>query len=140
MGYHKEAAKGIGTGAIYVIVIGVVLAIIGGVFFTMNVLLAPAKGAGGVIIKNNSAENRIEKQEEFEKLFATVETNKSLVGQHTKNVAANPDDKTAKQTLLGVQSACVASVEKYNAEARKVTSMDWKAADLPESLTQTGCN
>jgi hypothetical protein len=41
---------------------------------------------------------------------------------------------------LGVQSACVASVETYNAEARKVLSMDWKAADLPDSLTTTGCN
>lgn len=140
MGYRKDAAKGLGEGAIWIIAIGIILTIIGGVFFTMNVLLAPAKGAGGVIIKNNSAENRIEKQEEFEKLYATVETNKSLVAQHTKNVALDPTDKTAKQTLLGVQSACVASVEKYNAEARKVTSMDWKAADLPESLTQTGCN
>lgn len=140
MSYHKEAAKGIGTGAIYVIVIGIVLAIIGGIFFTMNVLLAPAKGAGGVIIKNNSAENRIEKQEQFEKLFAKVETNKGLVAQHTKNVAANPTDKQASTVLLGVQSACVASVEQYNAEARKVTSMDWKAADLPDSLTTTGCN
>ena len=140
MGYHKEAAKGIGTGAIYVIVIGVVLAIIGGIFFTMNVLLAPAKGAGGVIIKNNSAENRIEKQEQFEKLMAKVETNKALVAQHTKTVALDPTDKQATMVLSGVQSACVASVEQYNAEARKVTSMDWKAADLPDSLTTTGCN
>lgn len=140
MGYRKDAAKGLSEGALWVIGIGILLAIIGGVFFTINVLLAPAKGAGGVIIKNNSAENRIEKQEKFEKLYAKVETNKELVAQHTKNVAANPDDKTAQQTLLGVQSACVASVNTYNAEARKVTSMDWKAADLPDSLTTTGCN
>ncbi len=140
MGYHKEAAKGIGTGAIYVIVIGVVLAIIGGIFFTMNVLLAPAKGAGGVIITNNSAENRIEKQEKFEKLFAKVETNKALVAQHTKTVQADPTDKQASLVLSGVQSACSASVEQYNAEARKVLSMDWKAADLPDSLTANGCN
>jgi hypothetical protein len=140
MGYRKDAAKGLGEGTIWIIAIGILLTIIGGVFFTMNVLLAPAKGAGGVIIKNNSAENRIEKQEKFEKLYAKVETNKTLVSQHTKNVAANPDDKTAQQTLLGVQSACVASVETYNAEARKVTSMDWKAADLPDNLTTSGCN
>lgn len=140
MGYHKEAAKGIGTGAIYVIVIGVVLMIIGGVFWGINVATSNAKGAGDVVIKNNSAANRIEKQEKFEQMIATVETNKALVAQHTKNVANNPDDKTASQTLLGVQSACVASVEKYNAETRKITSIDWKAVDLPESLTIAGCN
>lgn len=140
MGYRTQAAKGLGEGAIWIIVIGVIATLIGGFFFVTNVLLAPAKGAGGVIIKNNSAENRIEKQEQFEKLFAKVETNKALVAQHTKNVAANPTDKQAGMTLSGVQSACVASVEQYNAEARKVTSMDWKAADLPDSLTTTGCN
>jgi hypothetical protein len=140
MGYRKDAAKGLGEGTIWVIAIGILLAIIGGVFFTLNVLLAPAKGAGGVIIKNNSAENRIEKQEKFEKLYANVQTNKDLVAQHTKLAAANPTDKTEQQTLAGVQSACSASVNTYNAEARKVTSMDWKAADLPDSLTTTGCN
>lgn len=140
MGYRKEAAKGLGEGTIWIIAIGVLGLIIGGFFFTANVLLAPAKGAGGVIIKNNSAENRIEKQEQFEKLMAKVDTNKALVAQHTKNVAANPTDKQAQMVLSGVQSACVASVEQYNAEARKVTSMDWKAADLPDSLTTTACN
>lgn len=139
MGYRKEAAKGLGEGTIWIIVIGVLGLIIGGFFFTVNVLLAPAKGAGGVIIKNNSAENRIEKQEKFEALYAKVETNKDLVAQHTKTVAADPTNNIAKINLDGVKSACSASVNQYNAEVRKVTSTDWKAYDLPDSLTTAGC-
>lgn len=140
MGYRKEAAKGLSEGTLWLIGIIILGMIVGGVIFAINVATSNARGAGEVVMKNNSAKNRIEKQELFEKMVATVETNKELVAQHTKNVEANPDDKTAKQTLLGVQSACVASVNKYNAEARKVTSADWKAADLPESLTTVGCN
>ena len=140
MGYRKEAAKGLGEGAIWIIVIGVIGTLIGGFFFVTTVLLAPAKGAGGVIIKNNSAENRIEKQEEFEKLFAKVNFNKDLVAQYKGTVESDPTDAKAKQNLEGAKSACNASVAQYNAEARKVTSMDWKAADLPESLTTVGCN
>lgn len=140
MGYKADAAKGIGAGWLAVIILGVLALAAGAIFWGIGVATSNVKGAGDTIVKNNSVENRTAKQEQFEKLFAKVETNKGLVKQHTKNVEANPTDKTAQQTLLGVQSACVASVETYNAEARKVLSMDWKAADLPDSLTTTGCN
>jgi hypothetical protein len=140
MGYRKEAAKGLSEGTLWLIGIIVLGMIVGGVIFAINVATSNAKGAGDVVIKNNSAANRIEKQEGFRKLYAKVETNKTLVAQHTKNVALDPTDKTAKQTLLGVQSACVASVEQYNAEVGKVTSKDWLPEDLPESLSNAGCN
>lgn len=139
MGYRKEAAKGLGEGTIWLIVIGVLGLVVGGVFFTLNVLLAPAKGAGGVVIKNNSAENRIEQQEEFEDLYAKYKTNVGLVEQHKANVAAAPDSVQAKTILEGVKSACKASAEQYNAKSRKVTAMDWKAVDLPETLSDARC-
>jgi predicted lipid-binding transport protein (Tim44 family) len=140
MGYKTDAAKGIGAGWLLVIILGIIALITGAIFWGIGVATSNAKGAGDTIIKNNSVENRTEKQEKFEALFAKVETNKALVAQHTKTVAANPTDKQASMVLSGVQSACAASVEQYNAEARKVLSMDWKAADLPDSLTTTGCN
>ncbi|QFG12927.1 hypothetical protein PBI_MIMI_205 [Arthrobacter phage Mimi] len=139
MGYRKDAAKGLGEGTLWVIGIGLLLAIIGGVFFTLNVLLAPAKGAGGVVIKNNSAENRIEKQEKFEDLHAKVVFNEDLVAQYKKTVETDPTNNTAKINLEGAKSACKASVRNFNAESRKVTSADWKAIDLPQELTTTRC-
>ena len=139
MGYRKDAAKGLGEGALWTIAIGIVIVIIGGVFFTLNVLLAPAKGAGGVVIKNNSAENRIEKQEKFESLYAKVTFNEDLVEQYTKTVETDPTNNTAKINLDGAKSACKAAVRQYNAETRKVTSADWKAYDLPQELTTTRC-
>ena len=140
MGYKTDVAKGIGAGWILVIVLGVLALLAGAIFWGIGVATSNAKGAGDTIIKNNSVQNRTEKQEKFEKLYAQVQTNKDLVAQHTKLAAANPTDKTEQQTLAGVQSACSASVNTYNAEARKVLSMDWKAADLPDSLSTAGCN
>lgn len=139
MGYVKETAKGISAGWILVLVLLLVGGVTSALMWGIGVATSGVKGQGDAIKINNSAENRIEKQELFEKLYASVETNKALVAQHKGNVESNPKDLTAKQTLEGVKSICIASVNKYNAEARKVTSMDWKAVDLPESLTTVGC-
>jgi hypothetical protein len=139
MGYRKEAAKGLSEGTLWLIGIIVLGMIVGGVVFAINVATSNARGAGEAEIKNNSAENRIEKQERFEKLYAKVKTNEDLVAQHTASLAATPDSIQIKTVLEGVKSACNASVNEYNAEARKVTSMDWRAYDLPESLTNTRC-
>lgn len=140
MGYRKEAAKGLGEGTIWIIIIGALGLVIAGFFFVTTVLLAPAKGAGEVVIKNNSATNRIEKQELFEDLNAKVIFNKELVAQHKATLETDPDNAQIKQILSGVKSACSASVERYNAEARKITSADWKAVDLPEAQSLVGCN
>jgi hypothetical protein len=140
LGYVKETAKGLGVGWILLIALLVIGGVTSAVIWGIGVATSGVKGAGDAVKINNSAENRIEKQEKFEKLFAGVEANKEKVALHKGIVEANPDDKTAKQTLAGVQSACISSVNQYNAEARKVTSMDWKAADLPESMTSHGCN
>jgi hypothetical protein len=105
-----------------------------------SILISGPKGQGDAIIVNNSVENWTAKQEKFEKLNAAVDTNKDLVALHTARVAADPTDKTTSQMLAGVQSECIASVNAYNAEARKVLSQDWRSSDLPQTLTTVGCN
>lgn len=108
--------------------------------WALSVALSGPKGQGDAIKINNSAANWTEKQQKFEKLYAEVKTNKGLVAMHKGLSASNPADKTQQQTLAGVQSACIASVEAYNAEGRKVLSQDWKSPDLPQTLTIDGCN
>ncbi|AYN57925.1 hypothetical protein PP640_gp74 [Arthrobacter phage Faja] len=107
--------------------------------WAISVAVSGPKGQGEAVKINNSAENWTAKQEKFEKLYAAVQTNEELVAMHTERVAADPSDKTAAQMLAGVKSECVASVNAYNAESRKVLSQDWKSPDLPHKLTTANC-
>lgn len=107
--------------------------------WAISVAVSGPKGQGEAVKINNSAENWTAKQEKFEKLYAAVQTNEELVAMHTERVAADPSDKTAAQMLAGVKSECVASVNAYNAESRKVLSQDWKSPDLPHKLTTADC-
>ncbi|SEI45502.1 hypothetical protein SAMN04487917_101382 [Arthrobacter sp. yr096] len=131
----KDAFKVIAI--VLAILIGIALISWGG--WALSVALSGPKGQGDAVKINNSAENWTEKQRKFEQLNAAVETNKELVAMHAARVAADPTDKTASQMLAGVQSECIASVNAYNAESRKVLSKDWKSPDLPYELTTTGC-
>lgn len=107
--------------------------------WAISVATSGPKGQGDATKINNSAANWTEKQAKFEKLYATVQTEKELVALHKELTAANPEDKTQRQTLAGIQSACIASVNDYNAESEKVLSRDWKSPDLPHTLTTDGC-
>jgi type II secretory pathway pseudopilin PulG len=140
MGVKTDVAKGIGWGWLLLIVV-IVIAIVtsAGIWF-FGVATSNAKGAGDAQKINNSAENRIQKQEKFEKLYQAVKDNKALVELKKKDLADDPTNLTLKQTLAGVQSACVKSVGAYNAEVDKQTSKDWKSADLPDSLSNADCN
>lgn len=115
------------------------IALIWWAVWAVSVATSGFKGRGDAVKINNSAANWTEKQRKFEQLNATVNTNKQLVAMHAARVAADPADKTATQMLAGVQSECIASVEAYNAESRKVLSADWKSPDLPHELTTAGC-
>ncbi|UYM26615.1 membrane protein [Arthrobacter phage Bauer] len=123
--------------AILGVLVGIVLISWAG--WAISVATSGPKGQGDAIKINNSAANWTEKQAKFEKLYAAVQTNEELVAMHSERVAADPSDKTAAQMLAGVKSECVASVNAYNAESRKVLSQDWKSPDLPHKLTTANC-
>lgn len=123
--------------SILAVLIGIVL--IGWAGWAISVAVSGPKGQGDAVKVNNSAANWTEKQAKFEKLYAAVKTEKELVAMHKELAANNPNDLTQRQTLAGVQSACIASVNDYNAESEKVLSRDWKSPDLPQTITTDGC-
>jgi hypothetical protein len=131
----KTTTKAVAIGLLAILGIFVISAVIWGI----GVAASGPKGQGDAVKINNSAQNWTEKQQKFEKLYAAVQTNEELVAMHTERVAADPPDKTAAQILAGVKSECVASVNAYNAESRKVLSQDWKSPDLPHKLTTANC-
>lgn len=97
-----------------------------------GVFTADVKGRGELIKTNKSAVNRIQKQEMFEQLYADVNGYKAKISVARDQVKADPSDSIAQTNLAGVRQQCIDTVQQYNAEARKVTSRDWRSADLPD--------
>lgn len=103
--------------------------------YLAKVALSGPKGQGDAIIKKNSAANWTAAQAKFEDLYQGVIAVEQKVALASSTLELNPDDKTAQQTLHGLQSACVDAVADYNAESRKYLAADFKAADLPHQIT-----
>lgn len=137
MGYKADAAKGLGAGAILLIVIGLIGLIIGGIFFTINVLLAPAKGQGEATMKKYSAENWTKAQAKFEDLYAGIQASDRKIDTAYQAKTANPTDLTLSQQYSGIVSGCFDLVKDYNAESRKFLAEDFKSTDLPYQINQS---
>lgn len=102
-----------------------------------GVLWAGPKGAGDAHKTNESGTNRIAKQEMFEQLYADIQVADKRVGMFALARQASPDSYQASVNYEGAVNHCNQLVANYDAEARKQTSADWKAADLPAEIDQS---
>ena len=120
-------------GWIWVISAVVMVALISGGIWAFKVATSEVRGAGDATIEINSGKNQIQSQELFEEMYAKIlEYDKNL------DVAAAALARTPSsfnQTNYdGLAMTCNAAVEQYDAEARKVGSAKWRAADLPYEI------
>lgn len=99
--------------------------------WAFGVFTADIKGRGELVKTNKSAVNRIGKQEMFEQLYADINGYPPKIKVQREAVKADPSEIT-RTNLVGLQQQCIDTVQQYNAEARKVTSRDWRSADLPD--------
>lgn len=99
-----------------------------------RVVTAPIKGAGDAAMTKSSAANWTAAQARFEDMYADIESADRKIEVAQKVLDANPQDKTAQQTLAGTVNYCIEVVGDYNAEARKYLAADFRAADLPEQI------
>lgn len=120
-----------GMGALWVIGIVVLCGVIGISLWAFGVFTADIKGRGDVTRTNKSAVNRIAKQEMFEQLYADANGYKGKISVARDAVKADPSSIN-NTNLTGIRQQCIDTVQQYNAEARKVTSRDWRSADLPD--------
>lgn len=120
-----------------VLLILLLVAVVAGIsisIWAFQVGTSEIKGAGDVKRTNNSAPNRIAAQEKFEKLYADVKAADQRIDTFAQAKQENPDDYTARVNYTGAVSFCGQVVADYNAEARKITSADWRSMDLPEQI------
>lgn len=108
------------------------------------------KGRAEQIQRNNSVNNRTAKQEYFEQTYQDIKAFDVQINNAAKAVsdfrtvnAGKPDnaigsianeDARLSQVVTGLKNRCAQVAADYNAEAQKITSRDWRSADLPQVI------
>jgi Tfp pilus assembly protein PilV len=140
--YEPKSQKAFaGNVMLWVIVAVVFVGLIGIGLWAFGVVTAPWKGQGGAFKQQQSATNRVQKQEMFEQIAADFDgylVKIQIAVQAAKD--ATGIDKELRQTeLIGLRQTCVDAAQQFNAESRKYTSRVWKSAGLPANLDPTLC-
>lgn len=117
---------------IVTIVVGVLL--LGAAIWGATVLLSDVKGAGDARITKNSGGNRIAAQERFEDLYQEIKSADQRIAVAKTALDSDPDDRTLRTEHTGALQYCLSVVADYNAEARKYTAREFRAADLPPQI------
>lgn len=114
------------------VVVGLIAASLG--VWAFNVATSDIKGAGQATLQKNSANNRIAAQQRFEDLYQEVLTADQRIDVAADSAAANPGSLVAQTNLAGAVTYCIDVRGDYNAEARKYTAAEFRAADLPAQI------
>ena len=108
----------------------------------IHVATSGVEGKGDQIVHNNSEENRTGQQQEFEDLYADIQSYKVKIKTAAADVKTNVDPGDLgrlKSVLSGTVNQCASVVQQYNANTHKVLAKDWKDARLPYEIQQTEC-
>jgi len=136
--YESDNPGTVARGAAWRIGVGVLAllalcAVIGIGAWGFGVATSDVKGQGDAVRQKNDATNRIAAQERFEDLYQEiVQADRRITVMAD---AAERDPSAVNQTnLTGAINYCLDVVGDYNAEARKYTAAEFRAADLPARI------
>lgn len=127
---------------VWIAVLLLFIGLIGVGVWGFKVATSDAKGRGDATMTKNSSTNRISAQERFEDLYADIKATDAKIGPAKQAVKTDPSTINTTN-LAGLVNYCLDVVGDYNAEARKYTSADFRAIDLPAEIngfdTATDC-
>lgn len=115
---------------IAVILVGVISVLV----WLFSVFTSDVKGQGDAQKMKNAAPNRIQAQEQFEGRFQEIKAIDQIITMSAATLALDPGNERLKNEFNGQQQYCVQLIGKYNADARKFTRADFRAADLPAEI------
>lgn len=133
----RSTIANIGGAWVIVVVVIVLGALVAGGVWLTSVLTSDLKGQGDAEKIKNSAPNRIQAQEKFEDLYAEIRAADVNIGLADERAAAAPADNKLATELAGLRQYCNTLVGRYNAEARKFRSEQFRAIDLPAKIDDT---
>lgn len=134
---NDETRHGFWYAARWVVAVIILVVVVSAALWAAGVFSAGTKGAGEAHKTNQSAPNRIAKQELFESLYADIQTADKRIDTMAAALKLAPVNTEAQVRYTGAVTYCQQIVGQYNAEARKFSSFDWRDNQLPSSIDQT---
>jgi len=139
--FHDKPTRTTAKGMVRVwllVGLGIVLAVaLAFGIWVVRVESSDIKGAGDAEIIKNEAKNRIRAQEGFEDKYAAIVTADKNLTLTAEALAEEPGSLKLNTELTGQKMICNDAVGRYNADARKFSKEDFKAADLPDQIDGT---
>ena len=118
-------------------------AVIGIALWGFDVFTSGVRGHANVIKQNNDANNQIQAQDAFNKLWGEIQGYKADIksdaAQVTEDAVEGRDAAYDKSVLAAVQSTCRDAVGRYNAYTTDTTMKEWRPAQDPDHIALTDC-
>jgi hypothetical protein len=108
--------------------------------WAFGVFSSGVRGAANVVKQNNDANNRIQAQATFNKLWGDIQADQIDIDGSAATVkaaggaSADPYDQSV---LTAEEQTCTSAAETYNADADNTTMKDWRPAGDPASVDPT---
>lgn len=128
-------------GALSTLIVVALVAIV----WALSVGGSDVQGRGNAVRQKNDATNRIQQSENFEETKQDFEAFPAKIkaakrASDRANKSPDTTDDSIKATELdGIVQQCIDVAHDYNADARKYTAKDFRAADLPDHLDDNIC-
>lgn len=136
----REGTKYLGLGIVWWIILLVVALIIGIAGWAFTVATSEVKGQGDAVIQRNSAENWLAAQKRFEDNYADIDATIVKIEQARPRITDGSATEEERIRFDGLRSYCASVVADYNADARDFLQEEFRAADLPSSISPSTCN
>ena len=134
---RREANRWMGWGWAQVIIGIFIILVITGILWLGGVFTSGAKGEGEAYKQQQSADNRIKMQAEFNKRYQSILSQDKKIQIAADALAKDPDDQVKEINLTGLKNNCVSSVGEYNALVDSYLAKEWKDEDLPDKIDET---
>lgn len=105
--------------------------------WAFGVFSSGIRGQGDVIKQNNSADNRIQAQSAFNKLWGDIQSYRDNIQAAATALKANPADAYQQSVLTAEQQICRSAVQEYDADTLNTTMRDWRPAQDPAQIDST---
>lgn len=106
--------------------------------WAIDVSTSGVRGKANVIKQNNNADNQIQAQDLFNKLWGDIQAyNKNIkadAAQVAKDDATGKDDTYDQSVLNAAESTCRDAVGQYNADTIDTTLKEWRPSTDPDHI------